>query len=51
VKTSLARFKPRARARNRLPLSFGRQDFLNAHLIDQVFPFQIDQMRTLFIVG
>jgi hypothetical protein len=28
-----------------------RQDFLKAYLIDQVIPFQVDQMRSLFIVG
>ena len=34
-----------------LPLPFGRQDFLSAYPIDQVFSFEIEEMRSLFIVG
>jgi hypothetical protein len=34
-----------------LPLSLGWQDFLNAYLVDQVFSFEIDEMRSLFVVG
>jgi hypothetical protein len=36
--------------RSCLPLSFGWQDFLSAYLIDQVFSFEIGEMRSLFIV-
>ena len=33
-----------------VPLFFGRQDFLSTYRIDQVFSFEIDQMRPLFII-
>src|SRR5690242_10253317 len=36
---------------SRATLTFGRKDFLSAYLIDQVFSFEIDEMRSLFIVG
>ena len=32
-------------------LLFGRQDLLNAHLIDKVLPAQIPQMLSLVIIG
>ena len=37
--------------RSCLSLSFGWQDFLSAYLIDQVFSFEIGEMRSLFVVG
>jgi hypothetical protein len=40
-----------AQTRNCLPLSFGWQDFLSAYLVYQVFSFEIDEMRSLFVVG
>jgi HSP20 family molecular chaperone IbpA len=38
-------------ARNYLLLFLGWQDFLRAHLINQAVSFEIDQMRSLFIVS